>query len=71
MVTKLFLGVSKVVSASCGSVVSSSNTILQSENYPQNYPNNVDCSWIIRFPEGKQVLLEFETFALEDNRNCK
>ena len=37
---------------------------LQSPNYPNNYPENKDCSWIITASFGFNVALDFETFEV-------
>ena len=40
---------------------------LQSPNYPNNYPNLIDCSWIITASFGFNVALDFETFEVRYN----
>ena len=37
---------------------------LQSPNYPNKYPKNKDCHWIITAPLGFVVVLEFQTFEV-------
>ena len=45
---------------SCGEVNAEAGKI-QSVNYPNNYPNNEECVWVITAPFGSIVTLEFET----------
>ena len=44
----------------CGEVNAEAGQI-QSSNYPNNYPNNENCEWVITVPSGSIVTLEFET----------
>lgn len=41
------------------------SAILQSPNFPHDYPNNCDCSWRIFAPAGYQVQIHFESFRTE------
>ena len=45
---------------SCGEVNAEAGQI-QSVNYPNNYPNNEECVWVITVPSGSIVSLVFET----------
>ena len=38
---------------------------LQSPNYPNNYPNNKGCHWIITAPFGFVIALDFQTFEVK------
>lgn len=33
---------------------------ITSPNYPQNYPQNIDCIWVITVPNGRAVQIDFE-----------
>lgn len=33
---------------------------ITSPNYPQNYPQNIDCTWVIIVPNGEAVQIDFE-----------
>ena len=46
-----------------------STGFIQSENYPQPYPDNLDKTYVINVESGKQVEVNFETFSLEVS-NC-
>ncbi|KAM6162076.1 cubilin isoform 2-T2 [Erethizon dorsatum] len=42
-----------------------------SPNYPNNYPPNADCVWIVSAPPGKSVRLQFEDqFDIDVTPNC-
>ncbi|KAK3572019.1 hypothetical protein QTP86_022249 [Hemibagrus guttatus] len=43
---------------------------ITSPNYPSNYPQNIDCVWIIMVPNGESVQLDFEDFYIEPNTGC-
>ena len=40
-----------------------------SPGYPYNYPDDLDCTWIITVPNGYYVYVHFEHFHLEGSRN--
>lgn len=33
---------------------------ITSPNYPQNYPQNIDCIWVITAPSGEAIQIDFE-----------
>lgn len=33
---------------------------ITSPNYPGNYPENIDCVWVITVPMGESVQIDFE-----------
>ncbi|WAR06690.1 CUBN-like protein, partial [Mya arenaria] len=42
-----------------------------SPNYPQNYPHNVDCIWVITVPANERIQVDFiEDFSIEIHSNC-
>uniref|UniRef100_A0A671NLK5 CUB domain-containing protein n=1 Tax=Sinocyclocheilus anshuiensis TaxID=1608454 RepID=A0A671NLK5_9TELE len=44
---------------------------ITSPNYPSNYPQNIDCVWIITVPNGETVQLDFEgDFYIEAHTGC-
>ncbi|KAG7527098.1 cubilin [Solea senegalensis] len=44
---------------------------ITSPNYPQNYPQNIDCIWVIAVPNGEAVQLDFEDeFYIEHTQGC-
>jgi hypothetical protein len=51
--------------AVCGGTYYTSKGTLQSPNYPDFYPNNKDCTWIISVPTGQQIKLNVTEFNME------
>ena len=45
-----------------------SSGIIQSENYPNSYPNDVDKTYTIKTSPGDLITIEFSYFALEVGR---
>uniref|UniRef100_A0A3Q3MXM2 Cubilin n=1 Tax=Mastacembelus armatus TaxID=205130 RepID=A0A3Q3MXM2_9TELE len=44
---------------------------ITSPNYPQNYPQNIDCIWVITVPNGEAVQIDFEDeFYIEPTTSC-
>ncbi|XP_076027535.1 cubilin [Genypterus blacodes] len=42
-----------------------------SPNYPENYPENLDCIWVISVPNGEAVQIDFEgEFYIESTPSC-
>ncbi|XP_072307339.1 cubilin [Eucyclogobius newberryi] len=45
---------------------------ITSPGYPQNYPQNMDCVWVITVPNGEAVQLDFhDDFYIEHTSNCQ
>ncbi|XP_066579431.1 cubilin [Amia ocellicauda] len=62
-------------SYSCGGSIELSDSdppgYITSPNYPSNYPQNVDCIWVITVPNGEAVQLDFEDeFYIEPSTSC-
>ncbi|XP_053714419.1 cubilin isoform X1 [Synchiropus splendidus] len=62
-------------SQACGGYVSLGDNdppgYITSPNYPQNYPQNVDCIFVITVPNGEAVQLDFEEeFYIEPTSSC-
>ncbi|XP_006879874.1 PREDICTED: CUB domain-containing protein 2 [Elephantulus edwardii] len=54
----------------CGGVLSGLSGVLTSPEYPNNYPNNVECRWVIRAAGPATVKLVFVDFQVEGNEEC-
>ncbi|XP_042637226.1 ovochymase-1 [Orycteropus afer afer] len=55
----------------CGSVaVLIEEGTIHSASYPDLYPSNVMCHWLIHAPEKHIIKLAFEDFNIEVNQNC-
>ncbi|XP_029168402.1 cubilin-like [Nylanderia fulva] len=64
--TYVFVDVSKV----CGGHYSKSNGVIRSPNYPDNYPSEKDCTWIIEAQNRHRIILTVNHFELEKHLNC-
>lgn len=68
-----YLGVSSVIRIGilgCGGNFSTPTGTLMSKNFPENYPHNTDCEWLISVEESKRVVLTFQDFDVESSTNC-
>ncbi|XP_028390683.1 cubilin-like [Dendronephthya gigantea] len=54
----------------CGQSHLYSPGTLKSPLYPNLYPNNVDCKWIVSSNNDKHILLQFSYFSLERSSGC-
>ncbi|NXY67496.1 CUBN protein, partial [Glareola pratincola] len=50
--------------------VNHSHGILESLNYPNNYPLNEHCNWTIQTTKGNTLNYSFTAFDIEDGSNC-
>ena len=41
-----------------------------SPNYPDKYPNNIECTWTIMGGVGKRIYVNFPDFELENATMC-
>ncbi|KAG8438283.1 hypothetical protein GDO86_008825 [Hymenochirus boettgeri] len=53
----------------CSNLITGTNGMFTSANYPSAYPTNSDCIWLIRVPSG-QVFLQFNAFDVQSSPNC-
>lgn len=47
--------------------------VIESPNFPDNYPHHVDCEWTIEVPLGNKIGIDFSHFAMEGRsytQNC-
>lgn len=59
----------------CNNQVHGHNGVIESPNFPNDYPSNMNCNWIIDVPEGNKINLTFSHFDLENigsesSENC-
>ena len=50
----------------CGGILSSPRGILTSPLYPDNYPDNAECTYLISQPIGKVILIHVQSFDIDD-----
>uniref|UniRef100_A0A4W5QCW9 Neuropilin n=1 Tax=Hucho hucho TaxID=62062 RepID=A0A4W5QCW9_9TELE len=49
----------------CSRNFTSNNGLMKSPGFPEKYPNNLDCTFMIFAPKMSEIILEFESFELE------
>uniref|UniRef100_A0AAX7V9B6 Neuropilin n=1 Tax=Astatotilapia calliptera TaxID=8154 RepID=A0AAX7V9B6_ASTCA len=49
----------------CSRNFTSNSGIIKSPGFPEKYPNNLDCTFMIFAPKMSEIILEFESFELE------
>lgn len=45
--------------------------VIQSPLYPENYPENVQCEWVIELPSQYKIRLDFTELQLENSMSCQ
>ena len=56
------------LASNCGEEFTNDGGSLMSRNYPNNYPNNEDCVWLIKATKDHRVQLTIEGTNLNQNR---
>lgn len=64
--TYIFADVTKV----CGGHYLKPNGVIRSPNYPEHYPYQKDCVWIIQAQNRHRIMLTINHFELEEHTNC-
>ena len=55
----------------CGQSTRSAEVVIRSPNYPLNYPDNTDCSYVVfAQPNMCRLRLEFVDFIVEESAGC-
>ncbi|GAB1599770.1 mannan-binding lectin serine protease 1-like [Argonauta hians] len=54
----------------CNQIIETKGVKIQSPGFPESYPANIRCAYIIRSPPDETVTLTFHKFVLEDSENC-
>lgn len=55
----------------CSQNFTSANGVIKSPKYPEKYPNNAQCTYIIFAPKMSEIIMEFESFELEPDSNAQ
>lgn len=59
-----------VVEGFCGGILSGTEGRFSSPTYPDNYANNIQCTWTLSALPGNLIQLNFEDFILVESENC-
>ncbi|KFM76021.1 Cubilin, partial [Stegodyphus mimosarum] len=54
----------------CGGILSSPSGSIVSPNYPQAYPFNADCEWLIRVSHGSAISVTIIEIDIEEHETC-
>ncbi|KAL5234243.1 hypothetical protein ACI65C_001653 [Semiaphis heraclei] len=55
----------------CGGNFFTQEGFIKSPNFPNDYPNQKDCAWIINVPVTNQIELNITSFLLEESIDCR
>lgn len=55
----------------CGGILNKPEGSFTSPNYPNNYPHNIQCQWIIEIEYGHLIEITFSDFDFEASQDCK
>lgn len=44
---------------------------IMSPNFPEEYPSNSNCSWVVSVPPGHQIAFHFDQFEIERHDTCQ
>jgi cubilin len=50
----------------CNRTIEMNSGVIESPNFPNQYPHDYDCSWTIVVPKGNQINMQFSHFELEN-----
>ncbi|CDW53687.1 cubilin [Trichuris trichiura] len=67
---KGFQAAYKVYDVGCGAILNNLHGVITSPSYPDRYLHNMDCVWKISVPSAYRIKISFNSFALEEERNC-
>ena len=62
-----------MIADSCGGTIIGASGLIQSPQYPNNYPNRAECEWYIQGPIGHFLHVNFTQFQLSNSvqpENC-
>ncbi|VDP02427.1 unnamed protein product [Soboliphyme baturini] len=57
------------INATCSSEMGPTSGFMESPNYPQNYPDDITCKWLIKAPKKRRILIFVIDLHLADD-NC-
>lgn len=50
----------------CNRTIMDTSGVVESPNFPEQYPGNTDCAWTIVVPKGNQIHMQFSHFEMEN-----
>ncbi|KAG5448252.1 Deleted in malignant brain tumors 1 protein [Clonorchis sinensis] len=59
--------IGEVVQWRCSHILNNYTGVIESPNFPSDYPNLMNCSWRVGLPPGCTIKLNISSFALESN----
>ncbi|XP_012062648.1 PREDICTED: cubilin [Atta cephalotes] len=65
-----FVAMYSVLNTACGGNYTSQQGIITSPSYPNSYPLNAECVWILNTSPGNRITLMFSEFDIESSENC-
>ena len=55
----------------CGGILTETSGTIVSPNYNDPYPNDINCSWTIRLPQGWRVQFSLNDISIENQTTCR
>ena len=55
----------------CGGLITTTFGYISSRNFPNDYPNNLDCEWHIIVPVDERIKIDFISFNTEYATDCE
>ncbi|EFN66210.1 Cubilin [Camponotus floridanus] len=65
-----FVASYSVLNTACGGNYTSAQGTITSPGYPNSYPLNAECIWILNTSPGNRITLSFSEFDIESSENC-
>lgn len=53
----------------CNRVLKGPRGVITTPNFPNPYPHDRNCTWVIEAPQGNSINASFSDFVLEDHMN--
>ncbi|GBM61513.1 hypothetical protein AVEN_146242-1, partial [Araneus ventricosus] len=54
----------------CNNNLTSRRGVIESPNFPNTYPHNHNCTWMIQAPRGSNVSIAFSHLFMEGGQTC-
>ena len=55
----------------CGGNFFTPSGVLHSPDWPNNYGHGRECTWVIQVSAGRQIMLNFTVFDMENHTDCR